>query len=563
MKLSLFLIAALHSAKGAEVYQVIYSGDELHGSNGDAVIFLNEPDQAAGGSDLIVGCNNNGQCARSLLHFNVTGLPNDAVITDVQMTLLPAASVAASDPSMTLDIHQITEKWSRTDESTPDGERDSWPENLQGTVANEGDVTWKYSIYPTDLWTTEGGAVDSQVITSVVSEGYDGRASPLFFTSTDEFKAVVTGWIDGSIPNYGVLVKRDTEDPNDNRLRILFHEKSGNKDYRSPKLLITYTSESQPDQMPSSPSGPSILLPGEPTRAPTTSAPTTAPACSIAGEEGVEVYIGTSSRHASIFLGKGELSQDSGAYGVGIVHSGEILRGLIHFPVDSIPEGSTITCAEIILKTTGPCGPCKGLVDVEMHRIRSPWTTTGINDFLPQQQPLLQQVELQGAGANTGDVTWTHSTYNAADPSTGTKWATEGGDVDTQVISAEVDNESGQHKFPSSDAFVDAIQGFVDGNLENNGFLFKTEESAEYAALKAKENTYKDYDTAYRLFFGEDEEDEARRPLIVVHYIKPTAGDIISDDSAGNGGSSNKSSATLAFITSMTAILIAVATLFV
>lgn len=43
MKLSLFLIAALHSAKGAEVYQVIYSGDELHGSNGDAVIFLNEP----------------------------------------------------------------------------------------------------------------------------------------------------------------------------------------------------------------------------------------------------------------------------------------------------------------------------------------------------------------------------------------------------------------------------------------------------------------------------------------------------------------------------------------
>ena len=217
---------------------------------------------------MIVGCNNKGQCARSLLHFNVTSLPSDAVITDVQMTLLPAAKVAIGDPSMTLDVHQVTENWSRTGESTPDGERDSWPENLAGTAANEGDVTWKWSVYPGTQWKTEGGDFNSKVMTSVESEGWDGRAGPMFFPMTDEFKAVVTGWIDGSIPNYGVLVKRNTEDPSDNRLRIMFHEQSGNKEYRSPKLLITYTSESQPDQMPSSPSGPGILLPGEPTKPP-------------------------------------------------------------------------------------------------------------------------------------------------------------------------------------------------------------------------------------------------------------------------------------------------------
>ena len=262
------------------------------------------------------------------------------------------------------------------------------------------------------------------------------------------------------------------------------------------------------------------------------------------------MYTGTSSQHASIALGKGDLSQDKGAFGVGIVHSGEILRGLIQFPVDAIPKGSTITCAEIILKTTGPCGPCKGVVDVEMHRITSPWTTTGTNDFLPQQQPLLQQVELQVAGANTGDVTWTHSSYNAADPSAGTKWGTEGGDTDANVISAEVDDERGQHKFPTSEGFVDAIQGFVDGTFENNGFLFKTEESAEYVALKAEENDYKDYDTAYRLFKAEDEEDEASKPLLVVHYIAPT------DD-----GSVGSSDATLSIVTSLTKIFVAVLTL--
>lgn len=571
MKLSsplLFLAASLRSAKGAEVYQVIYPSEELHGSFGDAVIFLNEPDQAAGGSDLIVGCNNNGQCARSLLHFSVESFPDDAVITDVQMTLLPAASVAVDDPAMTMDVHQVTEFWSRTGDSTPDGERDTWPDSLKGTAANSGDVTWNFAVYPDIAWSTEGGGVQAEVLTSVESKGWEGRGGPLFFPMTDAFKAVVTGWIDGSVPNYGVLVKRDTEDPADGRMRVMFHEQSGNKSYRSPKLLVTYTSVSQPEQQPSVPSGPGILLPNEPTGAPVSQPPTSAPACPIAGGEGIKVYTGTSSQHASIFLGKGDLSQDSGPFGVGIVHSGEILRGLLKFPVDEIPKDAVVTCAEIIVKTTGPCGPCKGLVDVEMHRVTSAWTTTGANDFLPQQQPKLYQVELQGAGANTGDVTWTHATYDATDPvNKGVTWASPGADVDPLVLSMEVDNERGQHKFPSSAGFVKAVQGFVDGSVDNHGFLFKTEESDEYVAQKAEENSYKDYDTAYRLFKAEDEEEEANRPLLVVHYTVPVATKSSSEDgtesSSKDGADSSSAPVTTVTITVMKFLLVVVAILFV
>lgn len=252
-----------------------------------------------------------------------------------------------------------------------------------------------------------------------------------------------------------------------------------------------------------------------------TQAPTPAPKCPIgAADDDTKVLVDTSTQHATIFLDNGALSQDNGAFGVGIAHSGEVLRGLLQFSdlVTKIPPCARITCAEIILQTTGPCGPCKGEVDIEMHRITSAWTTTHTNDFLPQPQPLLYQVELQGAGANTGDVTWTHSTYNAADVAQGTLWGTPGGDVDATVISAEVGDERGQHKFPSSDGFVAAIQGFVDGTMENHGFLFKTEESEEYQAAKAAENTYQDYDTAYRLFHAEDAETEADRPILVVHY---------------------------------------------
>lgn len=123
-------------------------------------------------------------------------------------------------------------------------------------------------MYPTVEWATPGGDAASPAMTSAESSGWEGSSSPVFFPMTDGFKAVVTGWINGTIPNYGVLVKRDTEDPSDPRLRIFFHEVSGNKPHRSPKLLIVYTSESQPEQLDSQPSGPGIVLPGEPTTAP-------------------------------------------------------------------------------------------------------------------------------------------------------------------------------------------------------------------------------------------------------------------------------------------------------
>ena len=84
----------------------------------------------------------------------------------------------------------------------------------------------------------------------------------------------------------------------------------------------------------------------------------------------------------------------------------------------------------------------------------------------------------------------------------------------------EVDNERGQHKFPTSDAFVAVIQGFVDGSMENHRFLFKTEESDAYVAQKVEENTYTDYDTAYHLFHAEDAESEDSKPRLIVHYTK-------------------------------------------
>ena len=101
------------------------------------------------------------------------------------------------------------------------------------------------------------------------------------------------------------------------------------------------------------------------------------------------------------------------------------------------------------------------------------------------------------------------------------------------------------------------IQGFVDGTYENHGFLFKIEESADYVALKAEENTYKDYDTAYRLFRAEEEEEEEEnRLLLVVHYVLPIGNGSNGDATADDGTRNDESSATLSVFTSIKKIFI-------
>ena len=115
----------------------------------------------------------------------------------------------------------------------------------------------------------EGGDVDgANIMASVTSDLLGTSDPPTFFTGTDKFKEVVKGWIDGSVPNYGMLVKRDTEDGTVDGFQQFFHENSGNKQRRSPKLLITYTSVSDPEQKDTLSSGTGILLPNEPTKAP-------------------------------------------------------------------------------------------------------------------------------------------------------------------------------------------------------------------------------------------------------------------------------------------------------
>jgi len=503
--LFLILSATAISRSSSNIYQVYYSG--TGDSDGDATIFLDEPDQAAGSHHNAVGCNGDGKCARSLFHFHVETMPDDAVISDVKFAFPLCVSVESKDAPVKIDIHQVTTRWTRTEDASFD------KETFTGELASMGDVTWTSSSYGNETWQNAGGDFNSVVMTNATS-AYP-HSNPLFFDATDEFKAVLNGWIDLTIPNYGILMKHATEDPTENGYRAFCHESSGNPRIRSPKLLITYSSESQPDQMPSENSGPGILLPNEPTPAPYSSRPTTAFSCvhEVLDADTKVLFINPD-QDATIFKDQADISADGGTWAVGISKNG-IRRGLVHFPLESIPMGSNILCAEVIAYTTGPCGPCQHKVDISMHRVTSKWESTGTNDFEESKKSgNPDQIALNGVLANTGDVTWSYTKYNAMNPTRGTQWNIPGGDYDRVVLSAEVDfgNHASVHKFPSTDEFVATLQDFIDGIFENHGFLFKSAED-----VAAVEESNPNRKSAYRVFHGMDQE-EGKSPVLVIHY---------------------------------------------
>ena len=101
-------------------------------------------------------------------------------------------------------------------------------------------MTWKYGLYLLIEWLAAGVDMDSTVVTLVTSVARDNKAR--FFIVTDEFKALVTEWIDVTIPNYKFIFKQAKEETSVAVAGVhqFVHMVSDKKSYCSPNLLITY-----------------------------------------------------------------------------------------------------------------------------------------------------------------------------------------------------------------------------------------------------------------------------------------------------------------------------------
>ena len=108
----------------------------------DAYIKQEKPDELRGGDSELRVKNESGKLMRSLLQFDLSGLPSGAVVTSATLSLYVKD---ANGGAYTINAHQVTNAW------------------------NEPQVTWNARDKAAKvLWTNPGGDYNSAVVSSAV-----------------------------------------------------------------------------------------------------------------------------------------------------------------------------------------------------------------------------------------------------------------------------------------------------------------------------------------------------------------------------------------------------------
>lgn len=177
-------------------------------------------------------------------------------------------------------------------------------------------------------------------------------------------------------------------------------------------------------------------------------------------------------------------------------------RGLLRFDLSSIPAGSVLTRADLILEVTG--FPTDGYVPAlfEVHRVLRAWGE-GVGD---------------GGGSTSPPGQTNEATWNAAF-AFATNWTTPGGDFSPTVSAEEPIGKVNQYQFTSSDhpqLLVDA-QFWVDHSGQNFGWLLK--DASEQSTGTARR-------------FG-SREDAGYEPRLEIDFVAPVCISIVSRTTNG------------------------------
>jgi hypothetical protein len=148
--------------------------------------------------------------ARTYIEFDLSSIPAGATIESATLSLYYYSWFGPSDQSETISLHKVTSSW---DENT---------------------ITW--ALQPS----YEAGATTSTVV------GNSGAYGWYSWSIT----SLVSGWMGGSVANYGIALKDVTETTN--TAKVFYSSDYAPASLR-PKLTVTYTAQSQPPAGPDDP----------------------------------------------------------------------------------------------------------------------------------------------------------------------------------------------------------------------------------------------------------------------------------------------------------------------
>jgi hypothetical protein len=185
----------------------------------DATLFGGSAaDNSSSGPGMFVGSDGQGRPKRGLIEFDIPAyVPSNATITSAVLTLY-LGQVAGSgggssgDPTpRTIRLFDVTTAWAGSTNGTTGFPGPGFGGTGQGFPANIGDATWNDAKYNTIPWNTPGGGgdfVSTESADTVVGQSLNAAYN---WGSTAPMVSDVQAWLDGTSPNYGWLLKNDSE----------------------------------------------------------------------------------------------------------------------------------------------------------------------------------------------------------------------------------------------------------------------------------------------------------------------------------------------------------------
>jgi hypothetical protein len=164
-----------------------------------------------------------------------------------------------------------------------------------------------------------------------------------------------------------------------------------------------------------------------------------------------------------------------------------IRRAVLRFDVSGdVPAGSTITSVQLTMYNDAANVQDES---VSLHRVARDW---GEGSSVASGG--------QGAAATSGDATWLHAFFNAQ------FWNQPGGDFEPGASASTVVGAEASYVWGSTAAMVADVQSWLDSPTTNFGWCVVGNESASSTAKR---------------FATHEEADSARRPRLIVDYVRP------------------------------------------
>ena len=191
----------------------------------DNTIYSNNVNASGGsGSNLYLGSAGNNGFRRVLLRFDLSGLPSNALITNVELDFNVNKRANADVSGMrVINLHRLLSDW---------GESSSVGSGF-GNGAAANDATWTQNFFNSSTWTTPGGDFAANVSGSVTI----GSTGSYTVASTAGMTDDVQAWMDGTAANFGWIMIGEEVSGQRNGRRLNSREVSANP----PTLRVTYT----------------------------------------------------------------------------------------------------------------------------------------------------------------------------------------------------------------------------------------------------------------------------------------------------------------------------------